>query len=507
MTTRSNMTIPPAAAPANPNRRQVRTFALVWTGLTLLIGACTFISIYAATGAAAIGGNPIDTGIASAAISAGTAQASDSTTQTVDASVAPAPTLVAAAATNTAVPATAAPVQAAVATQAATQAISAPTATIVAIKDTDFDLGIAVQDNPDANTYKTWVDMASNQLKLNWIKSQVSWADVEKVKGQIDWSGLDTTVNMMNAANVKVMLSITHAPTWARDKGAATTTAAQEFDGPPANPQDLVDLITAILKRYPGKIQAIEVWNEINLDREWSTAPQQLDPKRYVALLKAAHDAIKAIDPNIIVISAALSPTGANIPGRVIDDFVYFKNLVDAGMLQYADCVGAHHNGINVPPTVEWNNNPERVPRATFRGPWDNPHHSWAFKSTLEGYAKMIKDSGSPLKLCVTEFGWPTVSDLGGKAPAGREYANDNTLADQANFTQQAITWMQQSGTVRLAFVFNLNYGPQAGWSLDPAKGGDNVMYSIIGKDWAVRPVWQKIVDFNFKGQARKASS
>src|SRR6185436_1977506 len=32
------------------HRQQVRNFALVWSGITLLIGACTFISIYAATG-------------------------------------------------------------------------------------------------------------------------------------------------------------------------------------------------------------------------------------------------------------------------------------------------------------------------------------------------------------------------------------------------------------------------------------------------------------------------
>ena len=52
-----------------------------------------------------------------------------------------------------------------------------------------------------------------------------------------------------------------------------------------------------ILKRYPNMVHAIEVWNEVNLDREWTTAPQKLDPARYVTLLTVAHDAIKAADP------------------------------------------------------------------------------------------------------------------------------------------------------------------------------------------------------------------
>ena len=500
MTSRSTMTV------GKPHRQQVRTFAMVWAGITLMIGACTFISIYAATGVAASNNNR---GLPAAAITVkGTSTPDESTNQAADPAQAITATTEPA---NVAlqVTATSAPVQSQSQSQptAATsgnQAVAPPTATIVPIKDTDFDLGIAVQDNPDPNTYKVWVDMVSKQLKLNWMKSQVSWRDVEKVKGQIDWSAMDVAVKMMHDANVKVMLSIVKAPDWARDKGAIINKPGQ-YDGPPADPQDFANFITAVLKRYPNMVQAIEVWNEVNLDREWSTAPQALDPKRYVTLLKTAYDTIKAIDPNIIVITAALSPTGASNDGRYIDDFAYFDKLVAAGMLQYADCVGAHHNGINVPPTADYNNIPERKPRAIFRGPWDNPNHSWAFKTTLEGYEKRIQAAGSNLKLCITEFGWPSVEGLKGNLRSGFEFAKDNSLADQADFVDAAITEMQKWGFVRLAYLFNLNYGPQVGWSLDGAVG-DNVPWCIIGPNFSPRPVWQKIVDRNFRGQPRKAS-
>lgn len=489
MTTRSTMTV------GKPrHRQQVRTFAMVWAGITLLIGACTFISIYAATGVAAAGNNR---GLPAAAISMLSTSTSAATVDQPTAQVA---------SVALQVTATSAPTQAKAQAQPTTAApaVAPPTATIVPIKDTDFDLGIAVQDNADPNTYKVWVDMVSKQLKLNWTKVQLVWRDVEKVKGQIDWTAVDVAVKMMHDANVKVMLSVAKAPDWARDPGAPIDQPGN-YDGPPKDPQDLANFLTAVLKRYPNMVQAVEVWNEINLDREWSTAPQALDPKRYVTLLKMAHDAIKAVDPNVIVITAALSPTGATNGGKYMDDFAYFDKLVAAGMLQYADCVGAHHNGINVPPTADFNNIPERSPRATYRGPWDNPNHSWAFKTTLEHYAKQVKAAGSDLKLCITEFGWPSAQGLKGKPRQGFEFANDNTLADQADFIDQAITEMQQWGFVRLAFLFNLNYGPQVGWSLDGAVG-DNVLYCIIGPDFNPRPVWQKIVDRDFREKPRKAS-
>lgn len=477
-------------------RRQVRIFAFVWMGITLIIGAITFAGIYTATGIAA-----------RAAAGSGNVNVNQNQVQP------PAPAEVnpaVAAAQITATPfptiemqpsATAAPVQP---SPEPTAQPAAPAATVPAIQDTAFDLGIAIQKNPDPNVYKLWVEMAGQQLKLNWVKSQVVWRDVEKVKGQFDFGELDTSMNLLAEGGMKVMLSITKAPDWARDVGAKIQPGV--FDGPPANPADFAAFLTAILTRYPGKVHAIEVWNEINIDREWATQPTRIDARRYVELLRTARDAIKAVDPNIVVISAGLAPTGANIAGAVTDDFVYMDELIAAGMLTYVDCVGAHHNGLNVPPTADFNNIPERNPRAQYRGPWDNPHHSWSFKSTLEGYARKIQAAGSTVKLCVTEFGWPSLEDLAGRGTPreGFGFAGDNSLADQALFTQQAIELMQQWGFIRLAFVWNLNYGAQAGWQLGDATG-DNVLWSILGPDYAPRPVWQVIVNMDFRSRIRQA--
>ena len=124
------------------------------------------------------------------------------------------------------------------------------------------------------------------------------------------------------------------------------------------------------MTRYPGMVHAIEVWNEQNLDREW-TAARGLNAADYVQLLRDTTLAVKAIDPGIIIISGALSPTGGwtEPDGRVsaIDDFAYLDSLLAAGLLNYADCVGAHHNGYNIGPDVPWN---EVVNDPTASFPW-----------------------------------------------------------------------------------------------------------------------------------------
>lgn len=508
MTVRDTMTIP-------KHRQQVRGFAIVWTGITLIMGVCAFIAIYAATGIMvsnrAVPPAPIS-------IAAAKAQAtSDVTTEPTLGPIASfTPAAIAMAAQVTATPqpnqpvvATAAPTQAQAATQAASGSgggnaqAGGATATLKPVSDTAFDLGIQVQENADPKTYELWMKMVSEQLKLNWFKSQVRWKDLEKTKGTFDFGTLDIIMPLASKYSVKVLLSIVTAPDWAREKGANL-----KQNGPPADPQDYVNFVTTIVKRYPAQVHAIEVYNEENLDREW-TSTQGLKAANYVALLSATYKAVKAIDPNIVIISGALSPVGASDPPRYVDDFVYMDALIKAGLLQTVDCVGAHHNGYNIGPTVSAQAAPSdpKGRRSRFRGPFDNVNHSWSFKSTLEGYAAKIKAAGGSQKLCITEFGWPSMEGIktkDGKQAApkpGFEFASDNTLADQADYTNQALDVMQGWGFVQLAFLWNLNYGPQEGWNPQ----SDNVPYSIIGPDYQNRPVWQKIVDRNFRGKARTA--
>ena len=81
---------------------------------------------------------------------------------------------------------------------------------------------------------------------------------------------------------------------------------------------------------------------------------------------------IKAKDPNIVVISGALSPTGYFLGGcsaAGCDDGPYLKRMVEAGALNYLDCVGVHANGYNVPPD-KTNKDGYNDPTATFRGPF-----------------------------------------------------------------------------------------------------------------------------------------
>lgn len=463
-----------ASSPESRMRGKIRAFVLAWTAITLVMGVATFFAIYLVYESLS---GPSGSSMRNVAIPPA------STTIAQNATATPSPTPM-----PTRQP-TQAPTEevAAAAAEAATETPQAPP-TPLPIEDKRFHLGVQVQVSYD--NMGQWMDVAANQLSVNWVKMQVRWEDIETERDVFDWFYTDTYLPAAQAEGLKVLISVVTAPAWAREPGVDTSR-----HGPPADPQDFADFVVAILERYPGMVHAVEVWNEMNLDREW-TSTGGLSAANYVELLRTTYQAVKEVDPGVIVVSGALSPTGLSDGVRAWDDFTYMDQLIAAGMLNYADCVGAHHNGINVSPNYTWDQTPND-PSAAFRGPFDNPHHSWSFRSTLQTYASKIALAGGDQKLCVTEFGWASAEGLEG-APAGFDFALDNTLDEQRDFTIDAVNNMLEWDIVWLAFLWNLNYGPQAGWDKD----NDNVPYSIIGPNFVFRPVFDAVRDWNREYEA-----
>ena len=321
------------------------------------------------------------------------------------------------------------------------------------------------------------MDVVSSQLDLDWVKVQLKWAHVQPEQEVDQWFIYDGAVDEANKKGLNLMLSVVSAPPWTRASGGE--------NGPPDDFSQFAQFLDQLLDRYPGQIQAIEVWNEQNLDREWATA-DGLRPDRYVEFLAEAYKTIKAKDPNIMVISGALAPTGIHDEVTSYDDFLYLDAALAAGLLNYADCVGVHHNGYNIGPDVgfeEASADPE-AETAFYRGPFDNPHHSWSFKTTVDTYAEKVQAIDPAKKLCVTEFGWASNEGYD-TLQEGFEWAADNTLEEQAQFITQAFQQMHDSEDVWLAFLFNYDFGNKGGGPED-----NKVHYSIIDINGAPRPAF-----------------
>jgi hypothetical protein len=168
-----------------------------------------------------------------------------------------------------------------------------------------------------------------------------------------------------------------------------------------------------------------------------------------------------------------------------------------AGMLNVADCIGAHHNGYNIPPNVlvQDTGTLAEAQTASFRGPFDNqysgetPNTLWTFKSTIDGYIQRIQAYENAKPLCVTEFGWAS-SEGYDVVPEGFEYARDNTLEEQGQFITQAFQLMHDNPAIWLSFLFNFDFGNKGGGPTD-----DPVPYSIVDANGIPRPAFGAVAE------------
>ena len=188
---------------------------------------------------------------------------------------------------------------------------------------------------------------------------------------------------------------------------------------------------------------AIEVWNEANIDREWPAA--SINGGTYTQLLAAAYNAIKTANGNTIVISGAPAPTGffgtAGCGATGCNDDVFMQQMAQAGAAQYLDCVGLHYNEGIVPPSQTGGD-----PRGEYP--------TYYFDSMLSrGYNPF---GGKPV--CFTELGYLSGDGFDIPIPANFGWAANTSVAEQAAWLAEAATRASQSGKVRLMFVWNVDY-------------------------------------------------
>lgn len=286
-----------------------------------------------------------------------------------------------------------------------------------------------------------------------------------EIGGHVTAAGSQRAINAMRAAGmtwmkIQARFDWRNPPDMGREIRIARDNGFKILVGTVGRPQELeqggqsyVDSYTDWLARIAGHgADAIEVWNEPNLDREWPRG--QISGVAYARMLKLAWGKIKAVNRGTLVISAAPAPTGvSDRPEQVMPDNRWLREMVDGGGLDYLDCVGAHYNEGIVPPSQ------------TSGDPRGDNYYTRYFYGMLNGYISITRRP-----ICFTELGYLTAEGY----PALSDYfswADNVTVQQQAAWLAEAAALASQSGQVRLFIVWNVDlthYGadPQAGYAI-----------------------------------------
>ncbi len=276
------------------------------------------------------------------------------------------------------------------------------------------------------------------QAGMTWLKLQIRW------DGTSPASAVQPQIDSAHAGGFKVLLSVVGIVT---QLGADRAAYIQKYS-------------TYVAQLAQLNPDAMEIWNEPNINREW---PQgQINGGNYAQMLIAAYNAIKQVNPAVMVISGAPAPTGyfgGQCAPEGCDDNIFITQMQQAGAANALDCVGMHYNDGIVPPDKTSGD-----PRGSSN------HYSRYFKTLIALYAGVFP--GKPV--CFTELGYLTAQGYG-PLPAGFEWAANTTIQNQSDWQALAAKIAKTGDKVRMIIVWNLD---ATQYDADPMAG-----YAIIRKD------------------------
>jgi uncharacterized protein YgiM (DUF1202 family) len=300
------------------------------------------------------------------------------------------------------------------------------------------------------------------EANFRWVKQTFAWETIEGAgQGQYDWSIADRVVTHVNNANLKLLARLSSDP----DK-------ANFWPGqPPGNADLFASFAFAVANRYNctpqavGCIQAYQIWNEPNLGREWGG--NRPNPAQYVEFLGKAYAAIKRANPNAIVISAGMAPTGDNNEIAMPDDIFYegMYQAMGGSSNGYFDMLGVHGAGFAAPPELD---PAEAAANQQYGG-----YRFFAFRHVEDIRAIMVRNGDEAKRIVLLEFGW-TFDPVN---PSYRWHGAEAGITDmvQADYLKRAYEYARLNWQPWIALM-NLLTMPNLDW-MDDGNPQDEEQY------------------------------
>lgn len=227
-------------------------------------------------------------------------------------------------------------------------------------------------------------------LNFHYVKQSFAWADIQPQRELWDWTFADAVVQEVAFRERRLVARIDSPPAWA-------VRPIDDWEDVPFDLEAFATYCGLLASRYEGQIEGYQIWNEPNLEREW--AGNVPNAAAYVKMLAACAAAIREADPEAIIISAGLSPTGTRNHSALPDE-EYLWEMYDAGAAAHFDVLGLHAPGYALPPEAT---------AADAETCYNSTEMRWArFRHVEDMRAIMVANGDAHKQIAIMEMGWTT---------------------------------------------------------------------------------------------------
>jgi hypothetical protein len=264
-----------------------------------------------------------------------------------------------------------------------------------------------------------------------WVRLDISWGNIQPdgpgsyaVDGPV--RKIDRAIAEANDRGLKVLLLFYWAPEWA--------SGTSNKNGRPRDPQQYAEAAAWAAQRWDGQqrsnlhIDAIELWNEPDLNRFWAQDPQATVISDFSTLIRVAGAAVKQARPDLTVVVGGISTMDTN----------WLREFYagDPGVGRSYDVLGMH-----------------AYPSPGDEAPTHfDPLYPQYSLTNITSVGQLMTEQGDPARIWITEFGWSTHDN----SPGTEGWARGVTETQQAEYLLQAVDVLSTEPRVDATFWYNV---------------------------------------------------
>ncbi len=206
-----------------------------------------------------------------------------------------------------------------------------------------LDTGVGVVLSPGTSPSKGGL---ATPGQVNWVQIHADWSVLQPYANrEWNWRLLDPLIAQAQQQQLPVLLSLSHAPTW-----------ALTVSGP--KPALVRQAVLALLQQYPSAIYAIELFPEANTTAGWGARP---DPRAYLSLYTHIQETL--IEKDILLIALGLTPLNHSPAPEDIDDLDYLEAFYREPNAAQVPVISLRLHGVASDPAAS----PAYTPQLTLR--------------------------------------------------------------------------------------------------------------------------------------------
>ncbi|MCB0045270.1 MAG: cellulase family glycosylhydrolase [Caldilineaceae bacterium] len=319
----------------------------------------------------------------------------------------------------------------------------------------------------------------AREAGFTWLRQEFPWEDIE-IHGKGDfqdrrhepyrsaWNKYDHIVDLAEQYDMELIVRLSNPPGWSRQDGNALGTYA-----PPDDYADFADFAGAVAARYAGRVRYYQIWNEPNIYPEWGEQP--VNPEAYTELLKTGATAVRAADPDAVIIAGALASTidldGVARPGGNFNDLLFLQRMYAAGAAPYFDIMAMQGYGL-------------------WSGPTDRRMQPRVMNFGRNQFVRdlMVQNGDGHKPIWISEMNWNAVPD----AVADKRFGQV-TLAQQAAYLPLAYARIDREWPwIGVANTWYLKRATDA-WEQE---GKPEAYFRLLAPDFTPQPVYESLRDY-----------